>query len=284
MSAEAIGEFIAAMDRAGMPPAEPIADRLGGGGIVRFRCAADRKGRRNGWALLHLDGVPAGAFGNYKLGLKSTWRSGSMTELSPAERLALFREMNAAEQRRAAQRDRCHREVAERSIERWNGAGAVDPAHPYLVRKRVSGEGLRQEGGNLLVPMRDEFGRLWNLQTIQPDGFKLFAKGGRQQGLFCIIGTVDEVVSIGEGFATMATVRRATGHAVAIAFSASNLRDTALAVRSAHPGADIVIAADDDAHLVDHPQIQRNIGLEAAKAAARAVGGRVAVPPRGELT
>jgi putative DNA primase/helicase len=39
-----------------------------------------------------------------------------------------------------------------------------------------------------------------------------------------------------------------------------------------------VICADDDAHLVEHPRIRKNLGIEYAKAAALAVGGRLAVP------
>lgn len=95
------------------------------------------------------------------------------------------------------------------------------------------------------------------------------------------VGDPDGLVCIGEGVGTMAAVRRATGHAIVAAFSAKNLAPVARAIASRWAGCDLVICADDDAHLVDHPTIKRNIGLEAAHAAALAVGGRVAVPPRG---
>jgi hypothetical protein len=71
-----------------------------------------------------------------------------------------------------------------------------------------------------------------------------------------------------------------TGGAVAVAFSSANMTATALACRSLYPDADIVILADDDPHLIDHPKIKKNLGIEAAYAAAAAVGGRVALPPR----
>ncbi|WP_255308760.1 toprim domain-containing protein [Sphingobium fuliginis] len=144
----------------------------------------------------------------------------------------------------------------------------------------MSVEGLRQDGNRLLVPMLDADGVLWNLQAIAPDGSKRFAVGGRQAGLFCLLGDPGPVMLIGEGFATCAAARRATGYAAAVAFSAANMTATAQAMALAYPDADLVILADDDAHLVDHPTIGKNIGLEAARAAALAVGGRLAIPPR----
>lgn len=186
--------------------------------------------------------------------------------------------------RKQAERDAAklaeQEQAAERCRTRWVNARIVDPAHPYLARKRISGEGLRQEGNRLLVPMFDPVGVMWNLQTIAPDGSKRFAKGARQKGLSCLIGQPDAVLMMGEGYATCAAARRATGYAVAVAFSAMNLMETAQAMAATYPGCDLVILADDDSHLIDHPTIQKNVGLEAARAAASAVGGRVALPPK----
>lgn len=63
MTTDHVTAFIDAMTEAGMKPVEPIAGKLGGKRI-RFRCEGDRKGKQNGWAVLHLDARPAGAFGN----------------------------------------------------------------------------------------------------------------------------------------------------------------------------------------------------------------------------
>ncbi|WP_232307727.1 toprim domain-containing protein [Sphingobium chungbukense] len=95
-----------------------------------------------------------------------------------------------------------------------------------------------------------------------------------------MIGDPGAVLLVGEGFATCAAARRATGYAAAVAFSAANLSPVAQVVASAYPAADLVVLADDDAHLVNHPTIKKNVGLEAARAAALAVGGRLAIPPR----
>lgn len=277
---EIVADFITAMDRAGMSPAEPIAHLLEGGGLIRFQCGDDRKGRRNGWAVLHLDGRPAGAFGSYKMGFSSTWRAEGGGHVCGADRVAFALKARLAAERRAKERREQHALVAAKCEKRWEAAGSADPSHPYLVRKNVSGEGLRQAGSTLLVPMLDDGGRVWNLQSIYPDGAKFFAKGGRQEGLHFIIGSINETVVIGEGYSTLATVRRATGHPVVIAFAASNLAAVAMSIRERFPSAEIVLAADDDAHLLANPKIQKNLGVEAAKKAARAVGGRIAMPPR----
>ena len=279
MTQDAVAAFIAAMEAAGVCPAEPIADRLGSD-LIRFACEGDGSGKRNGWAVLHLDERPAGAFGNYRLQVTESWRSGAVMRLSPAERRERAERYRAEKERRQAMRLHEQQEAAARCRARWDRASPADPRHPYLQRKRVSGEGLRQDGNRLLVPMFDADGMLWNLQAIAPDGSKRFATGGRQAGLHCLIGEPGAVILTGEGFATCAAARRATGYAVAVAFSAANLTATAQAVALAHPAADLVILADDDAHLVDHPTIRKNVGLEAARAAALAVGARLAIPPR----
>ena len=279
MTEDAIAAFIAAMEAAGVRPTEPIADRLGSD-LIRFACEGDGSGKRNGWAVLHLDERPAGAFGNYRLQVSETWRSGVVTALSPAERRERAERYRAEKERRDAMRLHEQQEAAARCRAQWERSRSADPLHPYLTRKRVSAEGLRQDGNRLLVPMFDADGTLWNLQAIAPDGSKRFAVGGRQAGLFCLIGEPGAVMLVGEGFATCAAARRATGYSAAVAFSAANLSATAQAIASAYPDADLVILADDDAHLVDHPTIRKNVGLEAARAAALAVGGRLAIPPR----
>lgn len=83
--AETIIAFLDAMQAAGVHPVEPIGANLGND-LIRFACEGDGKGKRNGWAVLHLDGIPAGAFGNYRLQVSETWRAGSVGRLTPAER------------------------------------------------------------------------------------------------------------------------------------------------------------------------------------------------------
>jgi len=276
-----IPDFISAMEAAGVGPAESIAQELAAGELVRFEVQGDRKGRKNGWAVLHFDGIPAGAFGCNKRGISDKWRANvERPKLSRADRAAIRLKMQQQAAQRRHETDERHHAVANLAEQLWNAAGWVNDSHPYLVAKRIPGEGLRQWGNMLLVPMRDIQGKLWNLQRIFPDKGKLFLKVARTHGLVFIIGEPDAVICIGEGMGTMAAVRRATGHAVVAAFSEKNLTPVARLIAERWPNCDLILCADDDAHLVDHPTIKRNIGLEAAHAAAAAVGGRVAVPQR----
>ena len=197
------------------------------------------------------------------------------------------RELTAAERRsiRQAEFDRQRERLAsedaaaQSSRTLWADASMADPAHPYLVAKALEPIGVRQSGRELLVPMVDPGFRLWNVQRIRHDGFKLFAKDARTGGLFWPHGvhlsdgrpSAGPLV-IGEGFATMAAIHAATGLGVVAAMSARNLEPVARALRKLFPARELILAADDDCHLPD------NLGLNAARKTAEAVGGRLATP------
>jgi putative DNA primase/helicase len=279
-AADATAEFLSAMEGAGVRPVEPIAQALMGGNLIRFRADGDKPGRKNGWAVLHLDGTPAGAFGWYAAGVRERWRANDADAFSPADREARRRAWAEASRRRAAETRQAHERVAGQAEALWSAADPACAAHGYLSRKRLDGSGLRQVGGLLLVPMHDLDGRLWNVQRIKQDGGKFFLKGGRTKGLLHLTGPIGKTVCVGEGWATMAAVREATGHSVAATFSGENLEPVARLLRQRWPCVDMVICADDDPHLVHHPMIRKNLGLEYARAAAAAVGARLAVPQR----
>ncbi|MDC8753323.1 toprim domain-containing protein [Erythrobacter sp. sf7] len=275
-----VSTFIEAMQAAGIRPLEPIAHKLAAGQPVRFRAEGDRPGRRNGWAVLHLDGVPAGVFRHYRLGIRSIWRAGSDPRaLAPAERRAIMAKANEAEARRKAETRAKQDAAAKQAQALWKAAISAEPAHGYLTAKSLAPFGIRQSGTALLVPMFDPAFRLWNLQRIAPDGGKRFLSGGRIEGLFWphAMHLADGRPSpgplvIGEGFATVAAIHEATGHAVAAAMSARNLEPVARAMRGLFPARQIIIAADNDCHLAE------NMGLRLARKAAESIGGLLAIP------
>jgi putative DNA primase/helicase len=207
----------------------------------------------------------------------------------------------------AAQRDRDataaqHMATAVQAVERWGKASDSPPqgtqgaaqaiAAPYLARKGVQGYGVRYEAsGAVLVPLRDAVGTLWNLQTILPTkpaqgSDKLFMKGGRKSGLWHLLGAAQSNIAqvatilIVEGYATAASLHQATGYPVACAFDAGNLKAVAVNIRTAYPGAVLVLCGDDDHDT--QASTGRNAGKEKATAAAQAVKG-VAVFPAGLL-
>ena len=189
------------------------------------------------------------------------------------------RSIRQAELARKRERLEAEEAAARCAADLWANASRADPAHPYLVAKALEPFGIRQARRDLLVPMVDPGFRLWNVQRIWPDGFKLFGKDARTAGLFWPHGVHMQdgrpsagPLVIGEGFATMAAVHSATGFGVVAAMSARNLETVARAMRKLFPTRELVIAADDDRHLTE------NIGLGVARKAAQAVRGVVATP------
>jgi putative DNA primase/helicase len=62
----------------------------------------------------------------------------------------------------------------------------------YLENKRIAGHGVRfagnKVGAALLVPVRDDSGKLWNIQRVFANGDKRFYTGGRVSGCFHVLG------------------------------------------------------------------------------------------------
>jgi len=291
-----VQDFLAAMAAAGVVPVEPIAGKLLGGRIVRFRCEGDGK-KRNGWAIFMpvaagLRTRARGRFGNYKMntGTIEWWDNSEIPALSPEER-ARRRAMFEREAERWARAQAETQESArEQAVRIWEAAGPADPAQPYAARKRMRVAGLRQQGEVLLVPMRDSAGQLWNLQRIFPDGAKRFLKGGRIIGLCAVIDWRADFSRgvFAEGFATGDAIAQALGAdgkgcPVVVAFNTANLEPVVAGWVRLHPRADWVIAADDD-HLTgvrmeERGQTYQNPGIDKARSVAQAHGCRVAYPP-----
>lgn len=201
----AVTDFLAAMEMEGMRAIEPIAQRLSCGELIRFRCDGDGRGRQNGWAILYLDERPAGAFGNYRMGLSRKWRAGEDRCLSASEREQLQREWREAKVRRLTERAASAQEAALDATELWGRSEAPSPDHAYAARKQLVLTGLRQLDDRLLVPMFDAEGSIRNLQRIKPDGTKRFLKGGETAALFFVFGRFTrpgETVCLGEGLAS----------------------------------------------------------------------------------
>ena len=272
---ETLTAFRAAMDKAGIIPAKSIDPTRG---LIRFECKGETKGRKNGWAILHLDGaVPCGAFGNWREGSSHKWRLGAdIRALTSAERLAVIEHAERREAERLAEQERAG--VLARELYRFSEP--ADPAHAYLVRKGMGTHGLRQRGHDLVAAMIDADYSMHNVQRIVPDGTKRFAKGARVTGLFWLAGggMFDHgspnfgPVVIAEGVATAAAIREATGFGAVAAMSCGNLLPVARTIRrmiGAHP---IIIAADWDGATKGNP------GLTAAREAAQRVAAQLAVP------
>lgn len=151
----------------------------------------------------------------------------------------------------------------------------------YLKNKQVDKDPKIKitHDGNLLIPAYDEHGKIWNVQTITPDGQKLFIQesGGRTGGCFFVIGEVQPdlydayIICIAEGYATGMSVHMATGHPVALSFVANNLPKVGAVLRQKYPNAVFVYCADDDS-------AKENTGLKYAEEAQAITGGIIVLP------
>ena len=288
------------MDSAGIAIKGAI---LGDGAIHRYRPVGDKRGR-NGWYVLHLDGTPAGAAGDYKRGIKIKWSAKGVTLLTRAERQAFTAKTRADRERRAEAEAATQAKAALRANAIWNNAKPAPDDHPYLARKAVPSFGLRVSDwvkewvdgdgevhtkrvpNAVLVPICDKGGVIWSLQAILPTGKnalgrdKDFLPGGRKRGLYYVIGKPKDVggvttIIICEGYSTAAAIHVATGALVVVAFDAGNLVHVARIFRAKRPQARIVVAGDNDA-WTQTPI--KNPGATRAAAAAEAVKGIAIIP------
>lgn len=259
--------FLLAIKDAGLiPPQNVVAD-----GLMHRFSTTGKTSDTAGWYVLHDDGLAAGVFGCWRTGLTVTWCAKPDHSMTHVERDILRRRVQEAKRQRDAEAQLRRQQAQAVAIARWDAALPV-AQHPYLTDKGVEGYGLRAEGSMLLVPMRDTAGAVQSLQTIAPNGRKLFLAGGRVRGCYYSVGCPGAALVVCEGVATAHSVRAATDLAVAAAFSANNLAPVAQALRQKFPALPIILAADDDHATEGNP------GLTAARAAALAVGGLVAMP------
>ena len=269
-----IDDFRQAMHAAGLNPPEHIVP----GRFHRFPGIGKRNGNTAGWCKLFPDGM-GGIYGDKSTELSEGWQAKREQPLTNAEREAFRRQVEEARRQEKEQRHQEQQQAAAKARQRWEAARQADTGHPYLAKEKngINPHGTRQESDKLLIPLRDEGGHVWALQTIGPDGSKLFSPAGcRTKGLYFSIGTPAPggPVCIVEGFATGAAIHEATGHPVACAMTAGNLEAVAQIIKAKLPNNQIALCADDD----QEPDTDRNPGIEAATRAALAVGGLLAVP------
>lgn len=271
---EPVDQFRAALAGRGIVPkgGEIIADgRL-------HRCDAEGRGGKGDAAyLLHLDGVPAGGFENWRDGFGwENWRADIDRTLSPAEEAAHRAKLENSRRERELEEAKRKTTARKRAMSVFKDA-ALCESHPYTVRKGIQTHGARLQGDRLVLTLRDADGTVHSLQFIGADGAKRFLTGGRKAGCYFDIGQPDGVLCVAEGFATGASIHEATGYAVAVAFDAGNLAAVAKALRKKHPDLRLIVCADDDHQTAGNP------GISKATDAALCTGALLAVPDFGAV-
>ncbi len=167
-------------------------------------------------------------------------------------------------------------QAASIAAKAWSDAETTGKS-AYLEKKKAAAHGVRfapgKGGDTLLIPLFGAGDKLWNIQRVFANGDKRFYTGGRVSGCFHVLGDVaaSDWLLIAEGYATGATLLEASGHAIAIAFSASNIKHVAKIMRERYPDKHILICADDDSQT--EQKTGKNTGVIAATEAAKAVKG-----------
>lgn len=222
-------------------------------------------------------------------------RRRTLTSAEIAER------QRAAAERAVADADEIERERAEtaaRATSILKASTAARSDNPYLARKqgsptttlreleatdaarilgctpKSSGEPL--EGRLLVVPVK-QGDALSTVELIDGKGRKtaLAGRGSKAGGHWATRRPPDDadVLLVGEGVATALSASEATGHVGIAALASGNLLAVARAMRDRYQGAELVLLAD----------LVKTTGLPDPHAveAARAVGGKLAIPDFG---
>jgi len=206
------------------------------------------------------DGFQAGAVGDWSKNEKHTWNSGGASR----ECARIIEKMILdSEQERKVRAS----EAAIEAEKIWIESDKVED-HPYLAKKQIDPVGeIKISRGALILPCRNEEGKIISCQYIYSDGKKKFHPGGKTGGTYSIIPGEGETV-ICEGYATGVSVHMATGWKVIVAFNSGNLEKVAKIFKDQKP----MILGDNDSHLA------KNVGKIESESAAELIGSECFIP------
>lgn len=272
---EIIESFLAAMSAAGCAPARS-SDIIANDKRTSYQIAHDPKNKKKGFYKLKVDAdFGFGYFGDYSQDSFFPWHSTSPKKYTQEEIRAFAERARIAREEAEAERMGGWQEKSQEAQDTLIFASLCE-AHPYLTKKGVKPYGLYASGNLIIMPLRD-VAQIWNYQTIDEAGNKLFLKGGRKNGTWFEIPG-DEVICICEGYATGASIHEATGHSVIVGLDAGNITVIAPKIRDIYKLNKIIICADNDQFNA------KNIGIEKGKEAAIAISAKLVYPEFKDLS
>lgn len=274
---DAIEKFKLAMLKAGLSPPSSIIP----GQMHRFPGTGKTKTSTSSWCKL-FDDQQGGVYGDFSTGLEAHWQNTTDKTVYTKEQQEAFKLKCEQEKRqREAELQQQHSNASEQAKIIMANASPDIISHQYARLKKLNlGRYVKrgpweQRGWTdaLLIPIVDKDTNIVSVQAINATGEKDFLKGSKKKGCFYPFGKIIDAprIYIGEGLATVATLHAITSSAAIAALDAGNLERVALIMRELAPEAEIILLADND--LGD-----KNVGVEAAKAAAKAVNGYVLIP------
>ncbi|EOA4134295.1 DUF5710 domain-containing protein [Campylobacter coli] len=258
----------------------PIMD----GKIHRVKTTNDKGRELSGAYSGFLDDYPAGFVQNFKTGIKENWKM-------PIEKNQSNNIKNSQKLHEQIKKDQELREkeiltlqekTALKLEDEYNNAKWANSNHAYLKKKGFSENFyLKQDNkGSLLIPLKDENGKLWSVQRIFPNGDKIIGviktKEEKEQGIeysakksgcFHLIGAKNleycKEFIIAEGFATAATIYKALNKPVIMGIDAGNLSKIVETLKNKFQNTPITLIADNDKKR--ELKGLSNVGVETAK-------------------
>lgn len=267
----------------------------GGKGDASIRAFSDSRG---GIVFNHRERTYAVWFDDYKHGreLTESQKRKLKDEMEAAHRQAEAEE-RAKHERAARYAMEFYRNSTPVTIDRYLDRKHVKPtatlrsipyAKAYEILKAYYLEafgytpsGFQGKGGTtlkadkdlLLVPMRGDVSHVQSIQLIDETGAKAFLCGGKKKGAYWQSEKLLEfdpdtnmTIGIGEGVATVLSVKQVKGFPVVASMDCGNLKPVALEIRARFPKAKILILSD------------VGNGEKEAFEAAQACGGELVIP------
>lgn len=257
-TSDVLSQFRKSLEDNGFIVNKPI---IADGKFHRLPCVGDSWGKTSGAYKLYLDGFPAGYIQNHKNGDGFNWKYSPQKEI----KYKPFKPKDNTNTKAKAQEEAIeaeYRKTAEKiSFEYETAKKAEDHAYLELKQIKPNDDIKIDRFGNLLIPLRDEEGKLWSVQRITRTGDKFIGATrtaeekeqgieypARKKGCFYTstpLSKQDEFI-ICEGYATAKTLEDEFKKATIMAVDAGNLLHVAEKIHKLHPDKPISIYADND--------------------------------------
>lgn len=163
----------------------------------------------------------------------------------------IIAQQNEARERQQLELERSYALAARRAEYVYSQLSHAPADHPYLARKQIDPYMAKiNQSGQLVIPMINAEGKIQSLEFISDNGFKKIMPKSKASGAFTPLGFLRDKsppqIIIAEGFATAASLHDATGIPTVHARGKGNIATVTDIMRTRHPDAQIIIAADND--------------------------------------
>ena len=242
------------------------------GVLHRFRTREDNQGETTGAYCIFLDHWPAGWVQDWRKGDSIPW-SFKRDELddngkSYFDDETYKRNLELSRKHQQELLLRLEQQKAEASEKARSLFEQIDdnqvPQFPYIINKNINTYGVKflNKGTHdecMLIPLYDINGRIQSIQYISADGSKKYFPHAPVKGGFFPFHLPDnpDIILVGEGYATMATVHDLSGLPCIAAMDCGNLIHVCEALKGKFPKARIIITADNDHNTESNPGISR---------------------------